>query len=356
MLLIVVLVLLAGCNGVSSGRAGDTPTPDLQQSPTPAEATSERPPSSSPATTAAGAETPSPTATATAETATDNPWGKATVTVGLSVAEAVQNESRHRVALRDAVRWHTRQNASAYPVELVVASPDTDPDVTVSVQPFIPRCDNETSSYTFLYCGPRFDRGDTASATETVQVSSVYEQNDTERIYRAALLRLTGSDSDRVDYGDEMRFYDPFPRHSPVPVNIENAPERVDATEQVQAAIDYWETGEGAPYRDYSVEFVVRPDDSDAPLTVRYTDSIPECGVDDSHLTVGCAPVLQPNATVGDSATIRINDTYTVKSMQQTLFHEFGHVYGRTHGEEPMPLMNDTHDRTREPIPTVADG
>lgn len=173
-LALAALVLLAGCSGFGVTGGGGAATRDQARSPTPAKATSERATTAESATPDVLTNTQTPLPTATPATAVENPWGKATVTVGLTFADGVQNESRHWAALAKAVQWHNRQNTSAYPLALAVASgSDMDTDITVSVQPFITECHNETSSYTFLYCGPSVESGDTVSATEWVSHSSI---------------------------------------------------------------------------------------------------------------------------------------------------------------------------------------
>jgi hypothetical protein len=172
-------------------------------------------------------------------------------------------------------------------------------------------------------------------------------------LYRSVLVRLAGRQRPErvagIDSPVDPDLVDPFPTHSPVPVSVRGAPDHVDAIRQIRHAIDYWETGPGAPYRNYSVEFVVEPNNTDAPVTVAYVDEIDDCGVDEDDGThsAGFAPLLSGDDPAPAVTRIRISTQYVSESTSRTLEHEFGHVYGRKHGMEPLSLMQATGNLTR---------
>ena len=105
-------------------------------------------------------------------------------------------------------------------------------------------------------------------------------------------------------------------------------------------AVTYWNTT-GQQYSDFEVALEYRPNATSPDVRVQFVDEIERCGTHTNTTvaeTLGCAPIndgLQAQLP----QTIRIVTGYTNESTTETVKHEFGHILGRNHGEEPMPLM-----------------
>lgn len=119
-------------------------------------------------------------------------------------------------------------------------------------------------------------------------------------------------------------------------VGVQNnvAPSR-NFTEVVAAAIEYWEQHE--EYGAYSVDFVLRPNTEQPDLIIRYNETIP-C----SYGASGCAPLLNSSVVAYPPETvhIRYNESDNYRTVRYTVIHEFGHVLGITHCEEPHWMMS----------------
>lgn len=106
----------------------------------------------------------------------------------------------------------------------------------------------------------------------------------------------------------------------------------------VERTLAYW-NGNGSEYAAYDVTFVPATDDRDADVVVELVARITECDGDDTDTAVGCAPVLDARSTPDDPTRVRVVAGYSNESTVHILKHEFGHVLGIEHGEEPMPTM-----------------
>lgn len=106
----------------------------------------------------------------------------------------------------------------------------------------------------------------------------------------------------------------------------------------VDETLAYW-NDYASEYGDYNVTFVSTTNTYNADIVVKFVTRITECDGEATNSTVGCAPNLDPWDTPDDPAHVRIVAGYSNKSTLQILKHEFGHVLGIDHGEEPMPTM-----------------
>lgn len=124
----------------------------------------------------------------------------------------------------------------------------------------------------------------------------------------------------------------------------------------VQAALTYWQE-EGAEYRKYDIRFVVRPNASDPDIVVKFVDSLSKCGYEYSldAAYAGCASVLSAQSNPDDPEVVTILAGLVREDTILTLKHEFGHIYGINHNEEPMPLMSETYDYTFISKPDVSE-
>ncbi len=105
----------------------------------------------------------------------------------------------------------------------------------------------------------------------------------------------------------------------------------------VERTLEYWNEN-AARYGDYAVRFELT-EGADADIHLEYVHRIAECGHERSNRSVGCAPVLESGTTADPFETVRIVASYSNESTLQIMRHEFGHVLGIEHGEEPMPTM-----------------
>ena len=127
----------------------------------------------------------------------------------------------------------------------------------------------------------------------------------------------------------------------PVVIGIEN-PTNHSYLPLVEQAVAYWE-GDASRYGEYTADYEIRHNVSEPDLRIKFTDEIYRCGNEIGDDILGCAPYpdsIKPYATA--EVQIETSDKfvfYTNASVLETLKHEFGHLYGIEHGEEPMPLM-----------------
>jgi hypothetical protein len=128
----------------------------------------------------------------------------------------------------------------------------------------------------------------------------------------------------------------------PVIIGIENPTNR-SYLPLLEQAVDYWEKNQSR-YGEYTADYEIRPNESDPDIRIEFTDEIYRCGNEIGEDILGCAPYpdsIEPYVT----ATVQIETRdeygfYANASVVETIKHEFGHLYGIEHGEEPMPLMN----------------
>lgn len=118
----------------------------------------------------------------------------------------------------------------------------------------------------------------------------------------------------------------------------------------VKDAIEYWET-DGSEYKDYDVTFEYTREQSEADIRVIVVEEITDCGTESPANTLGCADLLNSNSDINPPVYVRIIPGLTYESTLETVKHEFGHVVGKEHGEEPMPLMKARANVTRPEVP-----
>ncbi|MCO8254531.1 hypothetical protein NKF26_12030 [Haladaptatus sp. AB618] len=133
-------------------------------------------------------------------------------------------------------------------------------------------------------------------------------------------------------------------------VEIDNTVNHRNFKPLVREALDYWEENDSR-YGDYEVNYTIANDSRYPDILVEFVQDIPKCN--DTTRAVGCAPMINGTDRVSSMETVRIETGYTNESTLQTLKHEFGHTHGLEHGEEPMPLMNESHDVDHLPMPNV---
>lgn len=321
-LLVVALVLIAGCGGQTNPNA------------------------------TAGATGPTD---ATTQTATEpmNPWGTERLTV--AVQTGAYTAPGYVSAVRRATAyWNDHRAASEYDVELSFERNASNPDVLVTYEPRISFCGGETSDGTFYSCVDTYASGERASGTSTVQLAGGYTANATERIATRAFAALLSvpDGAETADFPElaSPSNRDPWPEPGPVVVGVDQTAASRNVTPLVEQTVAYWESVNDTA-KNYTADFRVDANVSDPDVLVQFVPNVTTCGVESGTSILGCAPVLGADDRTYELETIEIQTGYTDESTLETLKHEFGHLHGRLHGQAPMPLMSATSDADRLPIP-----
>lgn len=225
-----------------------------------------------------------------------------------------------------------------------VVVPDVaDPDVIVRVASEPVRCEPGASAGggddRDFYCLERADGGERPA---TVVLSPGLTEEGYVSAAAAGLGQLAGAADPfaRPDL-EEPRFADPWPSSDPVTVTIDNgaSPDR-DFESLVRQAISYWEANDER-WGTYAADWEV-VDDPDADVTVSVVDEVESCGDHpDPGGLIGCAPVRGPDSLADGDEHVRVVGGYDDETTLLILKHEFGHLYGVSHGEEPADVMVD---------------
>ncbi|WP_136715411.1 matrixin family metalloprotease [Halorientalis salina] len=127
----------------------------------------------------------------------------------------------------------------------------------------------------------------------------------------------------------------------------------IDYRTPLSDALDYWNTN--AQYGDYTVEFVTVDDADDADVHVEIRDSVDSCGIEQGERVLGCAPLLTEDTTADPPAEVLIESGYDTASTEEIMIHEFGHVLGIRHGEDPEQYMQPTETVNRTARPNASE-
>lgn len=122
---------------------------------------------------------------------------------------------------------------------------------------------------------------------------------------------------------------------------------------EVMKAARYWEN-EIDPGQRYAPEFRVVSQSDSPEIRVEVVQTIDDCGVHKGDIGIGCAPVVPTNATVTEKpVTVQVRAGHSPETTLAILKHEFGHVLGYEHGDEPVDVM--MHNLTEQGIDDVID-
>jgi len=144
----------------------------------------------------------------------------------------------------------------------------------------------------------------------------------------------------------------PFGKEN-VTVSIRNSPSHLNATQQVQSALSYWDTGPGKDHTNYSANFVLKPHANDTDVVVSF-ENISVCYNEHNTSFLGCAAILDNDSIAEKPEVVRISPKYSSNSTQKTIIHEFGHIYGLTHSSE-LDIMNASGNAARRPMPNATE-
>ena len=123
-------------------------------------------------------------------------------------------------------------------------------------------------------------------------------------------------------------------------------------TTDVRAAIDFWE-GNAEQYVGHPVEFTLRPNATDPDVAVRVVREVTDCGTEEH--AAGCAPLAEDLREQPTPVTVRVRRGFDRESTRRVLKHEFGHILGQGHDDQPADVMMAKSTLATEPRPDAAD-
>lgn len=348
-LLVAALCLLAGCGGAAVSDSTNTPAPAAGATDSPA-------PTASPTTSETPTPTETPTATAAPRGSAENP-----ITLAYRVT-ADARDGDYETIVNQMVRTYQTLGPSIVdrPANFEVIDDTAEADVVVVFEPAVRRCGDDRVEGTFFYCAD--GSLETSSVEQAiVRVPTRYRSTGIREMLNAGVAVLGGvsypPDVDALDYNPdtEYEYHDPWPGNEPVTVSVNNsiAPDR-SLVPLVRETLSYWEANQ-SQYGDYQVDWEFEPDSEDADVEVRLVTDVGTCGGIASDTFIGCASRLEPTYLADDQEVVRVGARYTDETTVQILKHEFGHLYGRTHGESPMPVMAATQQTELLPRPNVSE-
>lgn len=160
-----------------------------------------------------------------------------------------------------------------------------------------------------------------------------------------------GTSVDGSDAGDGTAAPDNPWRAETVVVGVDDsANESRDLDPVVGRAVDYW-NGEGTQYGTYDVEFVLRSDAEEPDVIVRLVETV-DC---DGAVAAGCASLLNTSNRADRPEEVQLQEGYVDDSLALVAKHEFGHLLGLRHDDEPRAVMRPELELVRYRLPGPAD-
>lgn len=112
-----------------------------------------------------------------------------------------------------------------------------------------------------------------------------------------------------------------------------------DYVSMVREASEYW-ANHSERYAEYPMSFVVDPNASNPDVIVHITKNKTRCGTEHGEFVMGCASKISQANSPDRPEIVEIKVGYSTNTTVDTIKHEFGHLLGIGHGEEPLPVMN----------------
>ena len=361
---IITLIFLAGCGGILPDDGGQTSPVETETTGTSKQVPTESNPTPT-ATTVENAEnektltllgTPTETTTPTetiTPTATTTPIKTVTITTANS---DIAGRDLNNVAGASVDFFAENSEINQLGVELkfdAEANPET-ANIVIEYTRQVPECGYSITQSDVSYCAPHLTDREDFRDSHTIKVRGIYSDEVVEAKTIQALAKIVGQEDPAKHQkipDPELRYPNPWSK-DPIVVNIsyETSVERSYA-EQVRSAVGYWETRDDK-YGNYTANWTVEPNASEADLTITVQDAIFSCGytIPLNTTFIGCADTLNSRTYVRNT-DITIVDGLVPSETTELLKHEFGHIYGRQHGQEPMPLMRAIEEEPAERLP-----
>lgn len=121
----------------------------------------------------------------------------------------------------------------------------------------------------------------------------------------------------------------------------------------VADTLRYWENHDGE-YGSYEVSYALEPNASDPDVVVRYVEDVSVCGPVSRAEVGGFAPRISTANPPDPPEYICVRAGYNEAATRHILNHEFGHLLGLGHDDQPRNVMEPRHDYRRIPRPSAA--
>lgn len=144
-----------------------------------------------------------------------------------------------------------------------------------------------------------------------------------------------------------------------VPVRInDSADDGRNTTALTVRTIDYWNANVER-YTEFEYRFALAEDPEDARVEVQFKESVDSCEDHDTNVA-GCAAYLTEATTARDLEVVEVESRGSNAAVLATTRHEFGHLVGLNHSDEPLDLMGqgyegDIRNATDRPFPWYGD-
>ncbi|QCC51965.1 hypothetical protein DV733_12325 [Halapricum salinum] len=291
-------------------------------------------------------ETTSAPSTAEQQTSDDSPeeaarpTAETPETVRYTVTARAIVQPNYTTIIREAVEsWNRKPDGTE--LEFTYTTDADAADFHIILGGRVQDCNGDQIETEWYYC----TLDNSTDRDTNVIVSGIYRQTDIKRIVQIATGQYIGYEAPAEELEIDTlsdrspQYLDPWPTKSTVVVNLSV---EVDGTREwaplVRQSLDYWDAAEHE-YGNYTENFVFRPDAEHADVTVSMIDDIDTCGFETGDF-IGCADLYGRGVLADPVTDVQIEVGYTNETTVDILKHEFGHVYGRQHGQEPMPIMN----------------
>lgn len=128
-----------------------------------------------------------------------------------------------------------------------------------------------------------------------------------------------------------------------VPVRInDSADDGRNTTALTLRTIRYWNANIER-YTDFEYRFRLADDPGEARVEVRFVSSVDSCDGEHDNIA-GCAAYLHEGTRAADLEIVEVESRSSNSAVLSTTRHEFGHLVGLGHSDEPLDLMGQGYD------------